>query len=153
MLLFFDNIGDGQYPRTGALFASMFPPCTAISVDPLLHSPDALETFYGLKLESLHVFPKTVEKFLEEDGDGFLKQKSWKRVAVVAVHSHAAVENYVPHVLRDSTDVPFIFFALPCCKPQYLKEEIMKEFNLTMLDNQIDLAVHTTQRTVIRYVK
>lgn len=121
-------VGDGRTPRTAAMFA-----CRSAwavwSIDPNL-SMVAWES----KIKRLHPFRGRFEDF-DPQCDSLLKAAGlWDDVIVVAVHSHAALE-------QAKRFNPLMVVAIPCCKPQMFDDRLPdKEYT--------DWGIHSPERTV-----
>lgn len=104
-------VGDGKYPRTGALFA-MRTKWNIVSIDPAsAYNPEDA-------INRLKVYKNKVEKInLDEEWDTVIKNASY--VIIILPHSHAAIE----HCERFVRDVYFneknyVCIAMPCCFKQ-----------------------------------
>ncbi len=101
------SVGDGTTPRTAALFAFRTK-WQCISIDPLLKDCADYEekiqrlTCYDSKVEDIH--PSRLE---------------FDKVVIVAVHSHASLQNILQHVKGKVRSL----VAIPCCVP-YVHESI-----------------------------
>jgi len=95
------SVGDGTTPRTAALFAFRTK-WQCISIDPLLKDCYDYEekiqrlTCYGSRVEDIH--PSRLE---------------FDTVVIVAVHSHASLQNILSHVKGKVRSL----VAIPCCVP------------------------------------
>jgi hypothetical protein len=119
-------VGDGSSCRTAALFAALWPTCCrVVSIDPQMRD-EYVNLGAGplaplaTKLECHRC---TVEHWLATSFPKLAEQWTWTRVFVVAVHSHARVQNYLP-ALRNQTRAlalqDFVFAAMPCCVSQHV---------------------------------
>lgn len=101
------SVGDGTTPRTAALFAFRTK-WNCVSIDPLLKNCAGYEekiqrlTCYNSKVEDIH--PSRLE---------------FDKVVIVAVHSHANLQNILQHVRGKVRSL----VAIPCCVP-YVHESI-----------------------------
>lgn len=101
------SVGDGTTPRTAALFAFRTK-WQCISIDPLLkncmHYEENIQrlTCYNSKVEDLDP-----------------SRLSFDKVVIVAVHSHASLQNILQHVKGKIRSL----VAIPCCVP-YVHDSI-----------------------------
>lgn len=113
-------VGDGNTPRTGALFAYRSH-WTVHSVDPRLN---AKPKFTSIRRLTLHQDP--IQDF----------HVSCDQAIIVAVHSHAPLEAAMRAV--DARDV--LVVAMPCCVEQTLDAPPVAEY--------ADWGVHSPKRTI-----
>lgn len=91
-------VGDGHTPRTATLFAFRTN-WQCISLDPGLDIKRI--ALWESKINRLHCIPKKVE-----DVD-----LNFKKATIVAVHSHATLDDTLDHVHADQRSL----IAIPCC--------------------------------------
>jgi hypothetical protein len=91
-------VGDGCRPRTGATFA-LRTRWNVISIDPALRNPASVGDIERLECNVRHVQDCTPRHF--------------KRLLVVAVHSHATLAQTFSTLSGDDVGV----VAIPCCVP------------------------------------
>jgi len=119
-------VGDGQTPRTGALFAYRTP-WTCHSVDPDLEKKK--DKFNHI--ERLTIFPIKFDKYLEQ-----MEFSIYKHIIFICVHSHAKLDNLLN--ILDSKCSPSVYkniIAIPCCVEQSLGKE--NPPNITYSDSKI----------------
>lgn len=95
------SVGDGTTPRTAALFAFRTK-WNCISIDPLLKNC----CDYEEKIQRLTCYDSKVEEIYPTLLD-------FERVVIVAVHSHASLQNILQHVKGKVRSL----VAIPCCVP------------------------------------
>lgn len=111
-------VADGITPRTGALFAFLTTNFKVHSVDPLMGKNDV--DFLGVEpkgIRRLNAHKCTLEDLLllhqEQDN-------SVKEVVVLAVHSHANLDSYVPTIRQIYPNANVTIVAVECCLVQKL---------------------------------
>jgi hypothetical protein len=100
------SVGDGTTPRTASLFAFRTK-WNCISVDPLIKQ-DKIQ-YWEENIQRLTCLPNTVEDI----------NLLYDKVVIVAVHSHANLQNILCHVGGTVRSI----VAIPCCVP-YKHESI-----------------------------
>jgi hypothetical protein len=105
-------IGDGNTPRTAALFAYRTK-WTVFSIDPILKSEE-------WDIKRLVCRSETIESLIKKERDGMI----WcgtRPVLIVCVHSHAPMEICVTGI---ATSANKAMIAIPCCVPyDYIKAD------------------------------
>lgn len=115
-------VADGGSPRTASLFATYLPQ-EVHSVDPAMHArytvEDAVpaEFLPAKKKGTLSAHACTIEEWVRRMPP---PSPALVCVCVVAVHSHALLEDYVPQVRRHYAQCRVILLAVPCCVEQRL---------------------------------
>lgn len=101
------SVGDGTTPRTAALFAFRTK-WNCISIDPLLKDCQ----YYEENVHQLTCIPCKIEDIDQS-------QLEFDKVVIVAVHSHASLQNILKCVKGKVRSL----VAIPCCVP-YVHESI-----------------------------
>lgn len=103
-------VGDGNTPRTAAIFAYRTK-WQVISIDPMLKHTER-------DINRLKCFSMTLENFVTQDcgcGERFsILDCHDKPVLIVCVHSHAKMENCVNMITTIGNKA---MIAIPCCFP------------------------------------
>lgn len=115
-------VGDGCRPRTGATFA-LRSRWNVISIDPLLRSPSSVADIDRLEC--------VVRKVQE------CQPRHFKRLLVVAVHSHATLEETFSALSGDEVGV----IAIPCCVPLVIDTKPIADYR--------DGGIHSPQNRVV----
>lgn len=149
-------VGDGSTCRTACLFAALWPrPCRVHSIDPNMRetlldaeSSPAISALAGV----LTCHRQTVEDWLAE---GWLADHkslpTCSRVVLVAVHSHAALDLYVPSFRARTNDL--VLATMPCCVPQVLTEYDCSELGLELAAQKVDWGVASDKRTLYMWAE
>lgn len=106
------SVWDGRTPRTAALFAFLTK-WQSISVDPQLNTEKI--PFWESKIQRLKCIPKKIE-------DIDLK---FKKVIIVAVHSHAPLLEILNHVKAEEQRS---LISIPCCISYNYNKTSCKEY-------------------------
>lgn len=105
-------VGDGKYPRTGALFA-MRTKWTIVSIDPT----SVYDYHDGVK--RLTTFKEKLEKISKDD---FYKIRDYKsKIVIIYPHSHAKLEDsefLVKYVGGKLPHKEYLTIVMPCCFKQ-----------------------------------
>ena len=134
------HIGDGSMARTAAIF-TMFSKSENYSIDPNIAIPGKLETWIN-KHNIKRLYP-VKSKYEEAD----LQLDNYN---IVCVHAHVDLEEV------DSKFPNWTYlYSNPCCYPQKqsFSDEYMKEHNIVLLLDKIDLGILSERRRVLIYKK
>lgn len=96
------SVGDGKQPRTAALFAFKTK-WNCVSIDPGLDRNKI--PLWESKIQRLTCIPCKVEDY------GIY---TWKKVVIVAVHSHADMKTTLDHIIGSEERS---LISIPCCIP------------------------------------
>lgn len=137
-------VGDGSQPRTGALFAHLWPELSVYSVDPCLKLHYTTAT-------NLKLYPLTIETFLAQNKEDICNIT--KGIGIVCVHSHADFDNYMPHLFSLLPRNVFVaIYALKCCRiRQSFSQEQLQQYNLRLDQEDLDFAAHTPDRKFVMW--
>lgn len=142
-------IGDGKYPRTGALFA-FFTSWTVLSIDPIMDMEfnkhyTQFKSDIGRPIQRLNLFPM---KF-EEMSQNLISLRDAELV-VVLPHSHILFQDMVDKVATfESPDYEYAVVSLPCCvalPPQLVSK---KAFDITNFISYTDPNVRSEKRNMV----
>jgi hypothetical protein len=136
------DVGCGTSPRTGGLIALCNLATTVHSMDPLLRDNWAA----CREVPNLYAHISTVEDWI---GSHAAEIVASEQIAIVAVHSHAILDQYLPLLVNIyGRDKPLTVITIPCCDPQVLSPPNQELLNLHMVFRTIDWGVHSEKRAL-----
>ena len=149
-------VADGGSPRTASLFATYLPQ-QVHSVDPAMHAryiaaggvPAELLSQY--KKGGVTAYACTIEEWVRRLPP---PAAAVQCVLVVAVHSHALLEDYIPQVRMHFRECRVLLLATPCCVEQRLcpppGSPTSKGLDLSLQPARefSDMGIHSHDRTV-----
>lgn len=138
------DVGAGSSPRTGGILALKFPATTVHSIDPEMRANwIARDGIPNLEAHDC----TAVDWVLDHAAEIF----ACERLAVVAVHSHAPLESYLPALVAIyGREKPLTLITMPCCEPllQALTAQQQEELNMYMVFRTEDWGIHSEKRTM-----
>jgi hypothetical protein len=144
-------VGDGSTCRTACLFAALWPrSCRVHSIDPNMRKTllDAKSSpAISALADVLSCHRQTVQDWLADHKS----LPTCQRIILVAVHSHAALDLYVP-ALRLRTE-NLVLATMPCCVPQVLTEHECSSLGLELVAQKVDWGVASDKRTLYMWAE
>lgn len=132
-------IADGSTPRTGLLFCNYAK--HVISIDPMMKTEWAEKT-------NLTCIQSTIEDYLNVES----KVPIATKYAIIAVHPHVPLENYLfTLVARIPSEADVFILTIPCCIPQELSVEQCETLHIKPLAPIYDWGIHSPCRVVKTY--
>ncbi len=135
-------VGDGNTCRTGALFAHCSKFIT--SVDPCLNVIKCENRPLNVEISKM-----TIQDWVKDwNANGI------DSLAIVAVHAHVCLQDYVRDLLHKCGHVPkIVLLTIECCVPQFLEVSECKEMGLHFVNEYDDWGIHSPCRKVKRWVR
>jgi hypothetical protein len=134
------DVGAGSSPRTGGLIAFEYPAANVHSIDPAMREDWTQQTIAS----NLRAHDCTIEDWIARHRSMIAASS---RLAIVAVHSHARLENYLP-ILGYGTERPLTVLTVPCCFEQTLTGAQQDALNLYSTFSTTDWGIHSAKRTM-----
>ncbi len=135
-------VGDGHTCRTGALFGVWSKWVT--SVDPCLNVMKCVN-----RPSNVDIAKMTIQDWIKDwNADGI------DSLAIVSVHAHVALQDYLGDLLRKCGNVPKIgLVTIECCVPQFLETNECETLGFKLVDDGINLGIHSQGNHVKAWVK
>jgi hypothetical protein len=137
--------GDGIFPKTGFIFASLMPNSTCISIDPLMRKYDVIVTRKDASRKqildqqsNLATHSISFEEYIDQYYNTLPKDEI---IVLVYIHSHAPLE------FSRLKDKGLIIISIPCCSDN----SFPKDDNYTLLKEIVDTQVNYTMNTIRAY--
>lgn len=133
-------IADGSTPRTAGLIACKHTNAKVWSIDPDMKEKWLEQTDFT----NLYVYKQKIEDFLKDDSHDF-----WTNgysVTIVAVHSHAIFQNYIPQLLKNLPfHISITIFAMPCCVFQNFTGQELENYQIKHVKTYYDWGIHSVK--------
>lgn len=136
-------VGDGSTCRTGCLFAAYSK--NVVSIDPALNVTKCEQHVLP---HNLILAKETIQEWIEKWQP---PPASNLQLAVVAVHAHVALQEYVSSILIKTKPIQFTLLTIECCVPQHLTDTECISMNLVNKHEYVDWNITSPCRTIKRW--